>query len=75
MTKYRTKIQYVSWNHGNVESEKRAITKKIKLENQGYILINKKPATTNLLIYKNDNYLNKGGKRWIKEKKIGRMVN
>jgi hypothetical protein len=63
MTKYRTKIQYVSWNHGNIESEKRAITKKIKLENQGYILINKKPVTTNLLIYKNDNYLNRVEKR------------
>jgi hypothetical protein len=57
MTKYRTKIQYVSVNNNDLESIKKAETKKTKLENQGYTLINNR---TDLLIYKNDNYLNKG---------------
>jgi hypothetical protein len=57
MTKYRTKIQYVSVNNNDLDSIKKAETKKTKLENQGYILINNR---TDLLIYKNDNYLNKG---------------
>ena len=57
MTKYRTKIQYVSVNNNDLDSIKKAETKKTKLENQGYILINDR---ADLLIYKNDNYLNKG---------------
>ena len=57
ITKYRTKIQYVSVNNNDLDSIKKAETKKTKLENQGYILINNR---TDLLIYKNDNYLNKG---------------
>ena len=40
MTKYRTKIQYVSVNNNDLDSIKKAETKKTKLENQGYILIN-----------------------------------
>ena len=60
MTKYRTKIQYVSVNNNDLESIKKAETKKTKLENQGYALINNR---TDLLVYKNDNYLNKRGKR------------
>ena len=62
MTKYRTKIQYVSVNNNDLDSIKKAETKKTKLENQGYILINDR---ADLLIYKNDNYLNKGGKIWL----------
>ena len=57
MTKYRTKIQYVLVNNNDLDSIKKAETKKTKLENQGYILINDR---ADLLIYKNDNYLNKG---------------
>ncbi len=38
MTKFKTKIQYVSWNDSVVGSNKKADIKKTKLENQGYIL-------------------------------------
>ena len=39
MTKYTTKIQYVSWNDQVDGSSKKADIKKTKLENQGYNLI------------------------------------
>ena len=39
MTKYTTKIQYVSWNDQVEGSSKKADIKKTKLENQGYNLI------------------------------------
>ena len=39
MAKFKSKIQYVSWNDQVEGSSKRADTKKIKLENQGYNLI------------------------------------
>ena len=39
MTKYTTKIQYVSWNDLVEGSSKKADIKKTKLENQGYNLI------------------------------------
>jgi len=39
MTKYKTKIQYVSWNDQVEGSSKKADIKKTKLENQGYNLI------------------------------------
>ena len=39
MTKYKTKIQYVSWNEDVKGSVKKAETKKTKLENQGYLQV------------------------------------
>lgn len=46
MTKYTTKIQYVSWNDQVEGSSKKADIKKTKLENQGYNLIS--TSTTGL---------------------------
>ena len=40
MTKYKTKIQYVSWNEDVKGSVKKAEVKKTKLENQGYNHVN-----------------------------------
>ena len=61
MTKYRTKIQYVSVNNNDLDSIKKAETKKTKLENQGYNLISTQAQIfSGLMVYKNDNYLNKG---------------
>ncbi|MEL0115428.1 MAG: hypothetical protein VW894_03870 [Gammaproteobacteria bacterium] len=60
MTKYKTKIQYVSWNEQVEGSVKKAETKKTKLENQGYNLIHSESGLfTGLMVYKNENY-NKG---------------
>jgi hypothetical protein len=56
MTKFRNKIAYVIVNSNDLESIKKAEVKKTKLENQGYKLIN---SRTDLLIYRNENYLNK----------------
>jgi|TARA_R100000656_G_scaffold51072_1_gene40954 hypothetical protein len=56
MTTYRTKMQYVVINWNSLKSIKKAEVKKAKLENQGYNLINNR---SDLLVYKNDNYLNK----------------
>lgn len=56
MTKFRNKIAYVVINFNDLESIKKAEVKKTKLENQGYKLIN---SRTDLLIYRNENYLNK----------------
>jgi hypothetical protein len=56
MTKFRNKIAYVIVNSNDLESIKKAEVKKTKLENQGYKLINNR---TDLLIYRNENYLNK----------------
>ena len=56
MTKFRNKIAYVVINSNDLESIKKAEVKKTKLENQGYKLIN---SRTDLLIYRNENYLNK----------------
>jgi len=56
MTTYRTKMQYVVINWNSLKSIKKAKVKKAKLENQGYNLINNR---SDLLVYKNDNYLNK----------------
>jgi hypothetical protein len=61
MTKYTSKIQYVSWNEHIEGSCKKADTKKIKLENQGYNLISTQSGLfTGLLVYENSNYKNKG---------------
>ena len=62
MTKYRTKIQYVSVNNNDLDSIKKAETKKTKLENQGYNLISTQAGLfTGLMVYKNSNYkTNKG---------------
>ena len=63
MTKYKTKIQYVSWNEDVKGSVKKAETKKTKLENQGYNLVSTQSGLfTGLMVYQNPNY-NKGGKR------------
>ena len=56
MTKFRNKIAYVIVKSNDLESIKKAEVKKTKLENQGYKLINNR---TDLLIYRNENYLNK----------------
>ena len=57
MSKYTTKFQYVSWKEDDVESIKKAETKKAKLENQGYFLkhTNCSPFSA-LLCYENANY-------------------
>ena len=60
MTKYTTKIQYVSWNDQIEGSSKKADTKKIKLENQGYNLISTQVGLfSGLMVYKNPNYKTK----------------
>jgi hypothetical protein len=60
MTTYKTKIQYVSWNDRDLTSIKKAEIKKSKLENQGYTLIKTQSGLfSGLLIYRNENYLNK----------------
>ena len=56
MTTYRTKMQYVVIIWNSLKRIKKAEVKKAKLENQGYNLINNR---SDLLVYKNDNYLNK----------------
>ena len=61
MTKYTRKIQYVSWNDQDKGSYKKADTKKIKLENQGYNLISTQVGLfSGLLVYENSNYKKKG---------------
>tara|TARA_B100000212_G_C26979471_1_gene366007 strand:- start:88 stop:285 length:198 start_codon:yes stop_codon:yes gene_type:complete len=59
MSKYTTKFQYVSWKKDDVESIKKAETKKTKLEKQGYILKPNTISMGNLLIYVNPNYKSK----------------
>ena len=57
MTKYKTLIQYVSWNEDVEGSVKKAEVKKTKLENQGYNLISTQAGLfTCLMVYKNSNY-------------------
>ena len=57
MTKFKTKIQYVSWNDSIVGSNKKADIKKTKLENQGYILkATQAGLFSGLMIYENTNY-------------------
>tara|TARA_R100001163_G_C4944430_1_gene114850 strand:- start:343 stop:537 length:195 start_codon:yes stop_codon:yes gene_type:complete len=58
MTKYTTKIQYVSWNDQIEGSSKKADIKKIKLENQGYNLISTSTQGlfSGLMVYENPNY-------------------
>jgi len=56
MIKFRNKIAYVVINFNDLESIKKAEIKKTRLENQGYKLINNR---NDLLIYRNENYLNK----------------
>ena len=60
MTKYKTKIQYVSWNEDVKGSVKKAEVKKTKLENQGYNLVSTQAGLfTSLMVYKNSNYKGK----------------
>ena len=61
MTKYTSKIQYVSWNEHIEGSCKKADTKKIKLEDTKKIkLENQSGLFTGLLVYENSNYKKKG---------------
>ncbi len=46
----KQKIQCILWNN-NIKSIKQAITKKNKLENQGYILKQNTMTNGNILIY------------------------
>ena len=60
MTKFKSKIQYVSWNDQVEGSSKKADTKKIKLENQGYNLISTQVGLfSGLMVYENSNYKTK----------------
>ena len=53
MAKFKSKIQYVSWNDQVEGSSKKADTKKIKLENQGYNLISTQVGLfSGLMVYK-----------------------
>tara|TARA_R100000781_G_C4055414_1_gene119189 strand:+ start:120 stop:296 length:177 start_codon:yes stop_codon:yes gene_type:complete len=55
MTKYNTKIQYVSYNDFVKGQNKKADIKKTKLENQGYNLISTQAGFTSaLLVYKKE---------------------
>ena len=57
MTKFNTKIQYVSWNDSIKGSSKAADIKKTKLENQGYKLISTQAGLfSGLMVYENINY-------------------
>ena len=52
MTKYKTKIQYVSYNDFVEGQNKKADIKKAKLENQGYNLISTQSSLNSaLLVY------------------------
>ena len=63
MTKYKTLIQYVSWNEDVEGSAKKAEVKKTKLENQGYNLISTQSGLfTGLMVYENSNYKTNKGK-------------
>ena len=64
MTKYKTLIQYVSWNEDVEGSVKKAEVKKTKLENQGYNLISTQSGLfTGLMVYENSNYKTNKGKQ------------
>ena len=57
MPKFKTEIQYVSWNDSVVGSEKQADIKKTMLENQGYILkATQAGLFSGIMIYENTNY-------------------
>ena len=58
--KYKNKLEYVVIND-TVESIEKAEKKKWALECQGYNLIN---SRSDMLVYKNENYLNKRGTKW-----------
>ena len=63
MTKYTTKIQYVSWNDQVEGSSKKADIKKIKLENQGYNLIS---TQSNFMVYEKPKKPSMTKKDWAK---------
>ena len=67
MTKYTTKIQYVSWNNLVSNSLRKAEIKKTKLENQGYNLISTQP---NLMVYEKPKKPSMTKKDWAKLSKI-----
>ena len=63
MTKYNTKIQYVSYNDFVKGQNTKADIKKTKLENQGYNLISTQAQIfSGLMVYKNPNYKTKARK-------------
>lgn len=55
MTIYNKKFEFVRWNELDEESIKKAVIKKTKLENQGYILINSNGWINHTLEYKKPN--------------------
>ena len=71
MTKYKTKIQYVSWNEDVKGSVKKAEIKKTKLENQGYNLISTQSGlTSSLLVYEKPKKPTMTKKDWNKLSKV-----
>ena len=71
MTKYTTKIQYVSWNNLVPNSLTKAEIKKTKLENQGYNLISTQSGfTSSLLVYEKPKKPTMTKKDWNKLSKV-----
>ena len=71
MTKYTTKIQYVSYNDHVEGQNKRADIKKTKLENQGYNLISTQSGlTSDLLVYEKPKKPTMTKKDWNKLSKL-----
>ena len=67
MTKYKTKIQYVSYNDFIEGQNKKADIKKAKLENQGYNLISTQSSLNSaLLIYEKPKKPSMTKKDWVK---------
>jgi len=67
MTKYKTKIQYVSYNDFVKGQNKKADIKKAKLENQGYNLISTQSSLNSaLLVYEKPKKPSMTKKDWAK---------
>ena len=67
MTKYKTKIQYVSYNDFVEGQNKKADIKKAKLENQGYNLISTQSNLNSaLLVYEKPKKPSMTKKDWVK---------
>ena len=67
MTKYKTKIQYVSYNDFVEGQNKKADIKKAKLENQGYNLISTQSSLNSaLLVYEKPKKPSMTKKDWSK---------
>ena len=67
MTKYTTKIQYVSYNDFIKGQNEKGDIKKTKLENQGYNLISTQSSlTSSLLVYEKPKKSSMTKKDWLK---------